>query len=233
MLPQPPNFVHSLAEGCDTFFADSPNLIEVSPASNSCTRHPSLQEVPVQSGFVVANLLGPDVFFVQKTRNRLWRVRADFARDIDAISTKAEITVRLRQSRKSISFQDGPNSWRVSLVHFIDSNNQRHVDPLFHGQPAKESVLGAAGSATFMYDHQRAVDIRIPAIWEPTDKSRRRAIVNQSGLKKGAGDFTGRFERNWIEHVPRTHPGLNRSDRYPPMCTMVLDAGTKSASPMW
>ena len=38
--------LRSQAQGCDTFFPDSPHLIEVPPARRSAFSHPSLQKMP-------------------------------------------------------------------------------------------------------------------------------------------------------------------------------------------
>jgi hypothetical protein len=110
-----------------------PYLIEVSHASSSVFGYPSPQKLPVKSGFVVANLFGSDVFFVQKLGNSLKRISIDLARDIDSMPTETEVTVRLRQRRESKSLEDGPDAGRVSLVHLVDSNDQCDVHTLFSG----------------------------------------------------------------------------------------------------
>jgi len=129
-----------------------------------------------------------------------------FARDVDSIAPETEVTMRLRQARQLIFLENGPNSGRVALVHFIDPEDEGDIQALFRRKPAKKSMLRAAGSAIFVDYDQRIANVCIPTVRHTTDKSRCRSIVKLPDLNKGIRDVSHRSQHDRVKCIPRAHP---------------------------
>jgi hypothetical protein len=128
----------------NAFLANFPDLIQT-PATIGTTLHePLTQELLVDARFVRTDLFRGDFFFVQK-------VESEFSNEIpgrvDAAATGSKVAMSFGHRIESVLLQNGSDTRRILAAHFEDAKHELNRQQLLEGEPAKESMLCAAGSA--------------------------------------------------------------------------------------